>query len=120
MGSPRAPNDQNSKNNVLVVETSYIPSMLHLVQEGNWYLNILISGPHWATHGPKWSHLSAFHIVGYNMIHLVRLVRDAVLDKKGCRKYFYAAFTIRKAREEAVGDRLIALVRVTLFVFLLL
>ena len=44
------------------------------------------------------------------MIHLVRLVRDAVLDKKGCRKYFYAAFTIRKAREEAVGDRLIALV----------
>ena len=46
------------------------------------------------------------------MIHLVRLVRDAVLDKKGCRKYFYAAFTIRKAREEAVGDRLIALVSI--------
>ena len=83
MGSPRAPNDQNSKKNVLVLETSYIPSMLHLVQEGNWYLNILISGPHWATHGPKWSHLSAFHIVGYNLIHLVRLLRDAVLDKNG-------------------------------------
>ena len=83
MGSPRAPNDQNSKNNVLVVGTSYLPSMLHLVQEGNWYLNILISGPHWATHGPKWSHLSAFHIVGYNLIHLVRLLRDAVLDKNG-------------------------------------
>ena len=52
------------------------------------------------------------------MIHLVRLVRDAVLDKKGCRKYFYAAFTIRKAREEAVGDRLIALVLSTPAVFL--
>ena len=48
------------------------------------------------------------------MIHLVRLVRDGVLDKKGCRKYFYAAFTIRKAREEAVGDRLIALVLLVL------
>ena len=35
---------------------------------------------------------------------------DAVLDKNKKRNYFYAAFTIRKAREEAVGDRLIALV----------
>ena len=35
---------------------------------------------------------------------------DAVLDKNEKRNYFYAAFTIRKAREEAVGDRLIALV----------
>ena len=35
---------------------------------------------------------------------------DAVLGKNEKRNYFYAAFTIRKAREEAVGDRLIALV----------
>ena len=32
------------------------------------------------------------------------------LAKMKKRNYFYAAFTIRKAREEAVGDRLIALV----------
>ena len=33
------------------------------------------------------------------------------LAKMKKRNYFYAAFTIRKAREEAVGDRLIALVQ---------
>ena len=37
---------------------------------------------------------------------------DAVLGKNEKRNYFYAAFTIRKAREEAVGDRLIALVKI--------
>ena len=57
-----------------------------IVQEDHWYLflNILISGPHWATQGPKWSFSSAFHIV--------------------------SALTIRYAREEAVGNQLITLV----------
>ena len=41
---------------------------------------------------------------------------DAVLGKNEKRYYFYAASTIRKAREEAVGDRLIALVILSMFV----
>ena len=40
------------------------------------------------------------------------------LAKMKKRNYFYAAFTIRKAREEAVGDRLIALVCLLYFVLL--
>ena len=42
---------------------------------------------------------------------------DAVLGKNEKRNYFYAAFTIRKAREEAVGDRLIALVYVSMLLY---
>ena len=44
------------------------------IKEDHWFLNISISGPH--SQGPKWYFLSAFNVLGYNMIYLVRLVRD--------------------------------------------